>query len=57
MTAFTGAAATGSVINPQVLNPMGQRRQGPSISGDVVLVSFWAALVPGLMWLGAMFGF
>jgi hypothetical protein len=57
MTAFTGAAATGSVINPQVLNPVGQRRQGPSISGDVVLVSFWAALVPGLMWLGAMFGF
>jgi hypothetical protein len=57
MTAFTGTAATGSVVNPQVLRPNSQSRQGPSISGDIVLVSFWAALVPGLMWLGAMFGF
>jgi len=57
MTAFTGTAATGSVVNPQVLRTNSQSRQGPSISGDIVLVLFWAALVPGLMWLGAMFGF
>jgi hypothetical protein len=57
MTAFTGTAATGSVINPQVLKRNASSRQGPSISGDIALVAFWAALVPGLMWLGAMFGF
>jgi len=57
MTAFTGTAATGSVINPQVLNRNARSSHGPSISGDIALVVFWAALVPGLMWLGAMFGF
>ena len=57
MTAFTGAAATGSVVNPQVLSRNTRSSQGPSISGDIALVAFWAALVPGLMWLGAMFGF
>jgi hypothetical protein len=56
MTAFT---ETGSMINPQFLNQCDSnvRKPKPSFKSDVALVIFWAALVPGLMWLGAVSGF
>lgn len=53
MTAFT---QTGTMINPELLGAQAKRKQA-SFRGDVVLVAFWAALVPGLMWFGAMVGF
>jgi hypothetical protein len=52
MTAFT---QTGTMINPDLLAK--GRTSSASIKGDVALVVFWAALVPGLMWFGAMVGF
>jgi hypothetical protein len=56
MTAFT---ETGSMINPQFLSQCDSnvRKHKPSLKSDVALVIFWAALVPGLMWLGAVSGF
>jgi hypothetical protein len=53
MTAFT---QTGTMINPALLRSAGQRKAA-SLKGDIALVAFWAALVPGLMWFGAMVGF
>ena len=53
MTAFT---QTGTMINPALLRSVGQRKAA-SLKGDIALVAFWAALVPGLMWFGAMVGF
>ena len=53
MTAFT---QTGTMINPELLSS-GQSRKKASLKGDIALVAFWAALVPGLMWFGAMVGF
>jgi len=59
MTAFT---QTGTMINPELLGKEHksnrQRAQaGATLKGDIALVAFWAALVPGLMWFGAMVGF
>lgn len=59
MTAFT---QTGTMINPELLGTRGsaKARRGQSsatLKGDIALVAFWAALVPGLMWFGAMVGF
>ena len=55
MTAFT---ETGTMINPALLS-MSKRSasRSASVLSDVLLVAFWAALVPGLMWLGSLFGF
>jgi len=53
MTAFT---KTGTMINPILLG-RSPKRKTSSFKGDVALVAFWAALVPGLMWFGAMAGF
>jgi hypothetical protein len=59
MTAFT---QTGTMINPELLGKghKGERQRaqaGATLKGDIALVAFWAALVPGLMWFGAMVGF
>lgn len=54
MTAFT---STGTFINPQFLRQARASQRRASLKGDIALVAFWAALVPGLMWLGAVFGF
>jgi hypothetical protein len=54
MTAFT---ETGTMINPKLLGQHASQRQPASFLGDVALVAFWAALVPGLLWLGAAVGF
>ena len=59
MTAFT---QTGTMINPELLgkhHKANHRRtySAATIKGDIALVAFWAALVPGLMWFGAMVGF
>ena len=32
-------------------------RRAPSFGGDVVLVLFWASLIPGLMWMGSLLGY
>ncbi len=53
MTAFT---QTGTMINPDLL-VVASKRKAASLKGDIALVVFWAALVPGLMWFGAMVGF
>lgn len=53
MTAFT---QTGTMINPDLLRTA-TKSQRASLKGDIALVVFWAALVPGLMWFGAMAGF
>lgn len=53
MTAFT---QTGTMINPELLGS-GRIAKKASLKGDIALVAFWAALVPGLMWFGAMVGF
>lgn len=53
MTAFT---QTGTMINPELLGREANRKAA-SFKGDIALVAFWAALVPGLMWFGAMVGF
>ncbi|MFO7746979.1 MAG: hypothetical protein R6V42_04140 [Orrella sp.] len=55
MTAFT---QTGTMIDPALLRKASKsKNQAPSVGSDVALVLFWAALVPGLMWLGAIVGF
>lgn len=59
MTAFT---QTGTMINPELLGlrDKADRRRGQTgatLKGDIALVAFWAALIPGLMWFGAMVGF
>lgn len=54
MTAFT---ETGTMINPKLLSGQSSGRKPASLLSDVVLVGFWAALVPGLMWLGSVVGF
>lgn len=59
MTAFT---QTGTMINPELLRlrDKADRRSAPTsatLKGDIALVAFWAALVPGMMWLGTMAGF
>ncbi|HEY7804238.1 MAG TPA: hypothetical protein VIC30_07370 [Orrella sp.] len=59
MTAFTQA---GTMINPELLGlrdkaDRQRAHKGPTLKGDIALVAFWAALVPGLMWFGAMVGF
>ncbi len=53
MTAFT---QTGTMINPALLSSV-DKRKAASLKGDIALVCFWAALVPGFMWFGAMVGF
>lgn len=53
MTAFT---QTGTMINPALLASASKRKPA-TIAGDIALVGFWAALVPGLMWFGALVGF
>jgi len=55
MTAFT---QTGTMINPVILRQQSKaKRDAKAMRADVALVLFWAALVPGLMWLGAIVGF
>jgi hypothetical protein len=55
MTAFT---QTGTMINPALLGKRtGSKSEAQAIRSDIALVVFWAALVPGLMWLGAIVGF
>ena len=54
MTAFT---ETGTMINPSLLGKSARKAQGPRVARDVLLVAFWAALVPGLMWFGSAVGF
>jgi hypothetical protein len=55
MTAFT---QTGTMINPVVLGRQPKTKsEAQAMRSDVALVLFWAALVPGLMWLGAIVGF
>ncbi|UOD51189.1 hypothetical protein [Orrella daihaiensis] len=53
MTAFT---QTGTMINPELLGSR-TKPKAASLKADIALVAFWAALVPGLMWFGAMVGF
>lgn len=55
MTAFT---QTGTMINPELLGrSVYAKSDAKAIRGDIALVVLWAALVPGLMWLGAIVGF
>lgn len=55
---MTGFTQTGTMINPILLRKASKsKRQAHSVGSDVALVLFWAALVPGLMWLGAIVGF
>jgi len=59
MTAFT---QTGTMINPELLGlrdkaDRERTQSGATLKGDIALVAFWAALVPGLMWFGALVGF
>jgi hypothetical protein len=54
MTAFT---QTGTMINPALLAKSSKLKKKASLGEDIALVAFWAAMVPGLMWLGALFGF
>ncbi len=55
MTAFT---QTGTMINPVILRHEAKaQRDAQAMRSDVALVLFWAALVPGLMWLGSIVGF
>ena len=55
MTAFTH---TGTKINPEFLGKtVHAKSDAKAIRADIALVAFWAALVPGLMWLGAIVGF
>lgn len=55
MTAFT---QTGTMINPALLRKQTYSKSDvKAIRSDIALVLFWAALVPGLMWLGAIAGF
>lgn len=54
MTAFT---QTGTMINPALLAKSTQTRKKASLKGDIALVAFWAAMIPGLMWFGAWAGY
>jgi hypothetical protein len=55
MTAFT---QTGTMINPELLGKsVSSKSDAKAIRADIALVALWAALVPGLMWLGAIVGF
>lgn len=55
MTAFT---QTGTMINPELLGMASSAKpDAKAIRADIALVVFWAALVPGLMWFGAIVGF
>jgi hypothetical protein len=55
MTAFT---QTGTMINPDLLGkPLCSKSEAKAIRADIAVVFIWAALVPGLMWLGAIVGF
>jgi hypothetical protein len=55
MTAFT---QTGTMINPELLGkPLCSKSEAKAIRADIAVVFIWAALVPGLMWLGAIVGF
>lgn len=55
MTAFT---QTGTMINPELLGkPLCAKSDAKAIRADIALVALWAALVPGLMWVGAIVGF
>jgi len=59
MTAFT---QTGTMINPELLGlrdkaDRERTQSSATLKGDIALVAFWAALVPGLMWFGALVGF
>lgn len=55
MTAFT---QTGTMINPELLGKsVSSKSDAKAIRADIAVVALWAALVPGLMWLGAIVGF
>jgi hypothetical protein len=55
MTAFT---QTGTMINPELLSKRAcSKADAKAIRADIAVVVFWAALIPAVMWLGAIAGF
>lgn len=56
------AAARGAVLPAPAGRSRSRRRpvawrRIAALGGDVVMVAVWAAMIPGLMWLGAAAGF
>lgn len=56
VTSVVAPALRGSVVAPAVLvNQQGVGRRQMLV--DILLVTMWGAMIPGLMWLGAAAGF
>ncbi len=54
--AAPGAQAAIAAHRPRTGLGIGWRRLS-ALAGDVLMVLTWAAMIPGMMWLGAMAGF
>ncbi|WP_323016573.1 hypothetical protein [Castellaniella sp.] len=50
------AAPVGRVLRPRIGARIAWRRLA-ALAGDVLMVLVWAAMIPGMMWLGVAAGF